>query len=420
MNTTTLRIFLLTSLLATNTWAVQAAENQAYNSLTKELAKKNPDKALLQEMLCGAIESNDQETIELFFKFRDKFDINSFTKDGCNPLIAACVYNNIDLTERLIRHGANVHAGSHLGISVLAAACFSKNSDMVDLIIKNGANIDQPLKDNKSLLTLLAENSGDVEAMQLLIDRGAVINTKGLTPLMCAAGSGQEAAVELLLKHQAEVNALDTDGRSVLMYAIAGKNSKIMELLIQHGANFNAGNSDVCTPLMYGVLCNNSDAIILLIKHGADLDVVDKTGFSALMYAAWLGHSSIVELLIEKGADTSVQAKPRINALTIALHAQTATRQTIKKIVRVILAQNHAAVMQQAYEKLEYNCRLEKPADITILQDVFQELGLAIPPIKVEPIIASTELIGIGAGLFCSGVIYGALGGALVCYLIKR
>lgn len=332
MNNSILRIFLLASLLAINPWALQASESHTYSVLTKELAKNNPDKALLQELLCGAIESNDQETIELFFKFPDRFDIDKPCTIGVTPLMMACCVKNIQLIKRLIEYGA-------------------------------------------------------------------------------------------------DVNAVGIKNRPSLICAINLKNLKIIELLIQHGATVNMCDADGYTPLMYAVNHNDSDAIRTLINHGADLDAVDQIGFTALMHAAILGHTSIVELLIEKGADTSVQVRPRLNALAIALHSKTANRQTIKKIVRTILAQNHAAVIQQAYEKLECNSRLENPADITILQDALQELGLALPPIKIEPNTSSTELVGVaagaaavavGVGAFYSGVMLGALGGTLAGYLMAR
>jgi len=71
MNNSKIGIFLLTTLLIINPCIVQASENKAYSALAKALAQNNPDKALLQELLCGAIESNDQKTIELFFKFSE-------------------------------------------------------------------------------------------------------------------------------------------------------------------------------------------------------------------------------------------------------------------------------------------------------------------------------------------------------------
>jgi len=242
---------------------------------------------------------------------------------------------------------------------------------------------------------------------------------------MIASGYNNIELFERLIRYRADVNALDKKGRCALIHAISEKHLKIVELLIQHKANLNMSDEEGYTPLMYAVLSQNVEAIKILMQHNADLDAVNKEGCTALMYAAILGHVSIVELLIENAADTSVQAKPRVNALSMALHSQTANRQTIKKIVRIILAQNHAAVIQQAYEKLEYNCRLEKPADISILQDAFQELGLAIPPIKIEPNTSSTELIGaaagaVGVGAFYSGVMLGALGGTLAGYLMAR
>ncbi|TET85145.1 MAG: hypothetical protein E3J37_02540, partial [Anaerolineales bacterium] len=83
--------------------------------------------------------------------------------------------------------------------------------------------------------------SGDVEGVRLLISQGADVNARNegsyRTPLYWAAMEGHRDIVELLLAHDAEVNA----GRiTALHYAAKEGHKEIAELLIAKGADVNA------------------------------------------------------------------------------------------------------------------------------------------------------------------------------------
>lgn len=64
----------------------------------------------------------------------------------------------------------------------------------------------------------------------------AFIFQDGLAPLHCAARSGHDAAVELLLRRGASVTAKTKSGLRALHMAVQGDHTDCVQLLLDHGA----------------------------------------------------------------------------------------------------------------------------------------------------------------------------------------
>jgi len=69
--------------------------------------------------------------------------------------------------------------------------------------------------------------------------RGANVNSKisGRTPLHCASYRGYISIVNKLLRHGADINALDTDKRTPLDRALLNNDKKMVYLLVKNGAD---------------------------------------------------------------------------------------------------------------------------------------------------------------------------------------
>lgn len=75
-----------------------------------------------------------------------------------------------------------------------------------------------------------AAYSGDLEAVKLLLDRGADVNIqagKHGTALQAAASKGYQDIVKLLLDHDAEVNILGGYYGNALQAAVIGQNTRL-------------------------------------------------------------------------------------------------------------------------------------------------------------------------------------------------
>ncbi|KAK2537054.1 hypothetical protein Q9233_002930 [Columba guinea] len=79
---------------------------------------------------------------------------------------------------------------------------------------------------SKSMVELLLEHNAQIDAQ----------NDLGYTPLTVAVIKRREEMVEFLLQKGADVNARDKRQRTTLMIAVYAGNANVARLLLQHGA----------------------------------------------------------------------------------------------------------------------------------------------------------------------------------------
>lgn len=132
----------------------------------------------------------------------------------------------------------------------------------------------------RDMKLLTASAKGDLEAMRSALNDGADVNT-GLvadlgTPLIMAASSGAFPAVQLLIDHGADVNAVDSEGFTALISAVMSNNKESVQLLIAKGADVNKER--------------------VWTVRGKEVRI------SALVIAQHKGNQEIVKLLTDAGA----------------------------------------------------------------------------------------------------------------------
>ncbi|MCK4319668.1 ankyrin repeat domain-containing protein [Candidatus Micrarchaeota archaeon] len=153
---------------------------------------------------------------------------------------------------------------------------------------------------------LKAAEKGDMEAVELLIKKGANVNTKinfGRTPLIGAAGEGHTETVKLLIQKGAEVTAKNNYGETALIGAAHNGHTETAELLIQKGADIDAKNNSGLTALMHATGKGHTETVELLIREEADVNARNNDGGTALTYAVIFRQTKTIKLLIKNGAN---------------------------------------------------------------------------------------------------------------------
>ncbi len=144
-----------------------------------------------------------------------------------------------------------------------------------------------------------AVRDDDVNYLLIQVKGGRDVNIKekekDKTPLMVARSFAMAAT---LIKHGANVRAIDADGRTALHHAVFTPQAKfIIELLVKKGADINARNTLGITPLATCIPPNKVELVELLLKLGADRSIPDTSGHTPLDTAYSLGQRYIVQIL---------------------------------------------------------------------------------------------------------------------------
>jgi ankyrin repeat protein len=209
----------------------------------------------------------------------------------------------------------------------------------------------------------------------LLLTCGNLLNAD--SPLADAVEEKNKAAVDELLKQNADVNAAQVDGMTSLHWAVFQDDLETTSTLVDAGANVSAANRYGVTPLSLACTNGNTDVVELLLKAGANpnttlrggetvlmaaartgkigpvkallscgasVESKEKNGQTALMWAAADGHVEVVKLLLKAGADFRKPLKSGFTPLFFAV------REGRSDVVQILLeaGADVNAVMQPA------------------------------------------------------------------------
>ncbi|KAJ8264368.1 hypothetical protein GJAV_G00148350 [Gymnothorax javanicus] len=322
-------------------------------------------------------------------------DVHAKDKGDLVPLHNACSYGHYEVTELLVKHGACVNAMDLWQFTPLHEASSKNRVEVCSLLLSYGADPTFLNCHNKSAIDLAptaqlkerlayefkghallqAAREADLarikkhlsletinfkhpqthetalhcaatspypkrkQVCELLLRKGANVNDKTkdfLTPLHLASEKSHNDIIEVLVKHEAKVNALDNLGQTALHRAAHCGHLQTCRLLLSSGCDplimslqgfspLQMGNESVQEILQQGVFIGGSDTDRQLLEasKSGDLEIVkrlctiqnvncrDVEGRQStpLHFAAGYNRVAVVEYLLQHGADVHAKDK---------------------------------------------------------------------------------------------------------------
>jgi ankyrin repeat protein len=288
--------------------------------------------------LISAAANGQAETLQLLLAA--KADPNRKTQKGHTALIFASWRGHLEAVKALLAGGATVDLVSGEGYTALRAAAVNGNTDTLQTLLDRGANVKNPAN-----LTIVQDTAckDHVDAVRILLEHGVPIDDKpGQTPaLYCAARSGNERMLTLLLDKGANINLKNQGDQNRTPLIIAAANGRLgaIRLLLDRNADLDATSNPsgnyTYTALLHalGPLQNyrtqgslgsqrerdNTEIVNLLLARGANANLGWYNNDTALIFAARNGWADIVKTLVEKGANVNATTRTgNETALTVA------------------------------------------------------------------------------------------------------
>ena len=158
----------------------------------------------------------------------------------------------------------------------------------------------------------LCQDNNDVEkAVEIVLNEDVDINIPGKsnrTPLLWASLSASGEFIKTLIDLGADVNAQRADEEVVPLYlAVYFNNYMAVDILLKHGADVGHLNISKTVGLHGCAEAGSLSVSRLLIDSGCDINLRNSKGQTALYFAVKNKHKFIVKFLLESEADVNMK-----------------------------------------------------------------------------------------------------------------
>lgn len=225
-------------------------------------------------------------------------------------LYRAVINQDVETVQKHLEQNSDPNAACRCGTSALAKAAENGDIKIVDLLLKRGARIDTRNLDSESPEDL-AQRNGHVnviskfktwraQRVRVLTQEAAKDSSISMPKIQDLLNSGVPAAARN-----------DMGGRSALdLAAQNGRRDTVLVLLRDWAVNPNDVDNGRQTALHWAAKQGHGDVVTLLREYGADPNMHDESRWTPLHRAAEGGHEDAANALC---ANTIAQAKGNVN-----------------------------------------------------------------------------------------------------------
>ncbi len=206
--------------------------------------------------------------------------------------------------------------------SLLMVAVDRRCDKIVHMLVEEGAI----LECNGFTAMHVAAQNGDMDLVKYFLSLGCDVDGEcDATPLLLAAEYGHKEIVDLLIEKGANVNTVCVDNHSALYYAAQNGHIEIVKTLIDKGADVNLLSKDeVSTAILAALYKGQTEVVKLLLEVGADIHLSHKLSYDPLFAAIRSCKPEMVELVLNYEPDLDVEYFNGMTCLDCAINSKNA------------------------------------------------------------------------------------------------
>uniref|UniRef100_A0A674I0A5 Protein phosphatase 1 regulatory subunit 16A n=1 Tax=Terrapene triunguis TaxID=2587831 RepID=A0A674I0A5_9SAUR len=216
-------------------------------------------------------------------------------------LLEAASRNDVEEVRQFLQRGISPNLYNEDGLTALHQCCIDDFGDVVALLLEAGADVNAC---DSELWTPLhaAATCGHLHLVELLIKHGAnllAVNTDGNMPYDLCEDDVTLDYIETAMADQGITQEKIEEARAATEHSMVEDIRK----LLQAGADLNTPLDHSATLLHIASANGYLEAAELLLEHKASMSAKDNDGWEPLHAAACWGQIHLVELLVAHGAD---------------------------------------------------------------------------------------------------------------------
>ncbi|XP_060084782.1 fibronectin type 3 and ankyrin repeat domains 1 protein-like [Ylistrum balloti] len=216
----------------------------------------------------------------------------------------------------LSQREVNIDTPDNLGFSALMQASRKGDAEMTELLLKFGADVNLKNDSGKTAL-MLASFAGQKDTVKLLRQYGARyddFDNGGSTAIHWAVDGAHPSLIDWMISDGADPNICDKHSgwTPLLRCASVSGNYQVASCLLREGANINCQDIDGKTPIMISIINKNDQLLDLLLKRNADCTITNKYGKNVYDMALAMEKRSIIARLDKHIEEKGIKGVKRV------------------------------------------------------------------------------------------------------------